>query len=244
MKYKRSLSKVEAEAFESKFYWLLDKAKGRKTRKMASGTANDAIQDGIANEGSDNGAPADDVSDNASETESESSDDEFLNEILGKLKAYMPKRDATSPLCMGTGLRSLRKSTKAEDDLNSMMDVEGKLVDSKPTTSSDAMEVVMSADVQNPSVTVETDDENDAVPGAGGGREEGKDKKKKKKGGAKAKVVDPIVDEYGNLIEHRISGYFTTKKGDKSSEDHLCQPGRNDFEAKEYPRIHRAPLFY
>ena len=62
-------------------------------------------------------------------------------------------------------------------------------------------------------MAAETDDEDDRASKAGDEEEKG-EKKAKKKGGAKPRVVDPIVDEHGNLIEHRISGYFTTKKGE------------------------------
>ena len=69
-KYKRSLSRLEGEAFESKFWWLLDKAKGRKPRKITSGTATGpgaagaGIDDAMDEEGGE-GAADDDGGDGA-----------------------------------------------------------------------------------------------------------------------------------------------------------------------------------
>ena len=110
-----------------------------------------------------------------------------------------------------------------EEEAKRKMDIEGDTADamaaaassSSSSSCSDAMEVAVTAEAKNEPVAAETDDEDDRASKAGDEEEKG-EKKAKKKGGAKPRVVDPIVDEHGNLIEHRIGGSFTTKKSEMS----------------------------
>ena len=140
-KYKRLSSRLEGEAFESKFWWLLDKAKGRKPRKITSSTATGpgvagaGIDDAMDEEGGE-GAADDDGSDGTlSETESETSDDDdFLNEIMGKpKKAYMPKKGADLTFVYGDRPEDLdkkkKKEVEKEEEAKSNMDIEGDTAD-------------------------------------------------------------------------------------------------------------------